>query len=181
MAIKTVVESLIRLFKAEIHSDTVLVVSDDILEVTNTPSIILQGPKLIENRLRRSQARLLDKDEANLAFEECRFPRLYHLDFDLVVTVDREVELLEFQERIARFYQLHPVLTIQDQGTLNVSEFVSLGGLARVNLSNLRQSSGRLRIEDCPVYDNEINNGRLIRDRTFQFHGALDEERTFNP
>ncbi len=181
MAIKTAVESLIRLFKAEVHPDTVLVVSDDLFEVTTTPSIILQGPKMIENKLRRSSAKLFDKDEANLAFEECRYPRLYHLDFDLVVTVDREVELLEFQERIARFYQLYPALPIDNQGSLNVTEFVPLGGLARVNLSNLRQSSGRLRIEDCPVYDNEINNGRLIRDRTFQFHGALDEERTFNP
>jgi len=56
-----------------------------------------------------------------------------------------------------------------------------LGGLARVNLSNLRQSSGRIRIESCPVYDGDLRDGRLIRDRTFQFHGDVTEQRTIQP
>ena len=70
--------------------------------------------------------------------------------------MDREAELLEFQESVSRFLQLHPVIAIADQGSLNLTELVPLGGLTRVNLSNLRQSSGRIRIESCPVYDGEI-------------------------
>ncbi len=36
-----------------------------------------------------------------------------------------------------------------------------LGGLKRVNLSNLRQASGRCRIEDCPIYDGRVSTGKL--------------------
>jgi hypothetical protein len=177
--IQTATETLIRLAKQAIHPDTVLVFTDDMFEVQSTPSVILQGPKLTKDRFRRSQTRLFEKNEADLSFEECRFPRLYHLDFDLVVTADREAELLHFQESVSCFLQLNPVIPITDQGELNLTELVPLGGLARVNLSNLRQSSGRLRIESCPVYDGEIRYGRLIRDRTFQFHGDVNEEQTF--
>lgn len=179
--IQTVTETLIRLAKQVIHSDTLLVFPDDLFEVQRTPSVILQGPKLTEDRFRRSQSRLFEKNVAELSFEECRFPRLYHLDFDLVVTVDREAELLGFHESVSRFLQLHPEIAIADQGSLNLTELVPLGGLARVNLSNLRQSSGRIRIESCPVYDGDLRDGRLIRDRTFQFHGDVTEQRTIQP
>lgn len=179
--IQAATENLIRLVKQAIHPDTVLVFADDLFEVQSTPSVILQGPKLAEDRFRRGLVRLFEKNSADLSFEECRFPRLYHLDFDLVVTVDREVELLQFHEAVSRFLQLNPMIPIADQGKLNLTELIPLGGLARVNLSNLRQSSGRLRIESCPVYDGEIRNGRLIRDRTFQFHGDVTEEQTFQP
>jgi hypothetical protein len=179
--IQTVTETLILLAKQAIHPDTVLVFADDLFEIQSTPSVILQGPKLTEDRFRRSVTRLFEKDTADLSFEECRFPRLYHLDFDLVVTVDREAELLQFQELVSRFLQLNPIIPIAYQGELNLTELVPLGGLARVNLSNLRQSSGRLRIESCPVYDGEIRNGHLIRDRTFQFHGDVNEEQAFQP
>jgi hypothetical protein len=154
--IQTVTETLIRLAKQVIHPDTVLVFPDDLFEVQRTPSVILQGPKLTEDRFRRSQSRLFEKNVAELSFEECRFPRLYHLDFDLVVTVDREAELLGFHESVSRFLQLYPEIAIADQGSLNLTELVPLGGLARVNLSNLRQSSGRIRIESCPVYDGDL-------------------------
>ena len=177
--IQTVTETLIRLAKQVIHPDTVLVFPDDLFEVQRTPSVILQGPKLTEDR--RSQSRLFEKNVAELSFEECRFPRLYHLDFDLVVTVDQEAELLGFHESVSRFLQLYPEIAIADQGSLNLTELVPLGGLARVNLSNLRQSSGRIRIESCPVYDGDLRDGRLIRDRTFQFHGDVTEQRTIQP
>jgi hypothetical protein len=179
--IQTATEILIRLAKQAIHPNTVLVFTDDLFEVQRTPSVIIKGPKLTEDQFRRSQTRLFEKNEADLSFEECRFPRLYHLDFDLVITVDRETELLQFQESVSRFFQLNPVISVANQGELNLTELVPMGGLARVNLSNLRQSSGRLRIESCPVYDGEIRNGRLIRDRTFQFHGDVNEEQTLQP
>jgi hypothetical protein len=179
--IQTATEILIRLAKQIIHPNAVLVSSDDLFEVQSTPAVIIQGPKLTEDCFRRSQTHLFEKNTADLSFEECRFPRLYHLDFDLVVTVDRESELLQFHEWVSRFLQLNPVISVADKGELNLTELVPLGGLARVNLSNLCQSSGRLRIESCPVYDGEIRNGCLIRDRTFKFNGDVNEERTFQP
>ncbi|HPS01765.1 MAG TPA: hypothetical protein PLA90_09495 [Candidatus Sumerlaeota bacterium] len=162
--IRTVTEAFIRLVKREIHEGAVLALADDVFEVKRTPSVLLQGPTLSENGARRSQTRFIERDRAALTFESCRAPRLYHLDFDLVVTTDTEGELLDLTEKVARFYQTHPVLEIGAEGALNLTERLPLGGLKRVNLSNLRQASGRARIEDCPVYDGEVQRGKLVRD-----------------
>jgi hypothetical protein len=103
--VRTVVESFIRLVKAEIDPEAVLVAADDVFEVPKVPSLILQGPTLIENGERRTQARMVEKDVPHLSYEECRYPRLYHLDFDVIVTAAHEGELLDLQEKVARFYQ----------------------------------------------------------------------------
>jgi len=179
--VRIVVESFIRLVKAEIDPDAVLVAADDAFEVPKVPSLILQGPTLVENGDRRTQARMVEKDVPNLSYEECRYPRLYHLDFDVIVTAAHEGELLDLQEKVARFYQRYPVLTVEDRGTINLTELTPLGGLRRVNLSDLRQSSGRCRIEDCPVYDGVVETGPLVRDRRFEFRDGVEEERLYTP
>lgn len=179
--ILTVTQEFIRLFKREVHESAVLVAADDVFEVKDTPSVILQGPVLTENGQRRTQARLIEKNVPDLSYEECKAPRLYHLDFDIVVTTATETELLSLQEAVARLYQTHPVIEIGDKGSLNLTELVPVGGLRRVNLSNLRQASGRARVEDCPIYDGQVRQGKLIRDRVFDFKDGVQETRTFKP
>ena len=49
----------------------------------------------------------------------------------------------------------------------------------RVNLSNLPQVSGRCRIEDCPVYDDVVVEGKLIRTRVFEFYDGVNETAVF--
>lgn len=159
--LREVVESFVRLAKSEIHASAALIASDDVFEVTNVPSVILQGPTLTENGDRRTPAMLTRRSQADLTFEQCRHPRLYHLDFDVIVTTGKEAELLDLTERVARFYQLHPVLVVGEHGLLNLTELAPVGGLKRVNLSNLRQASGRCRIEDCPIYDSRVSSGKL--------------------
>ncbi|MHB9038487.1 MAG: hypothetical protein ACYC64_17685 [Armatimonadota bacterium] len=160
--LREVVEALIRLVKLEIDPGAVLVAADDMFEVTKTPSMVLQGPTVLEDGSRRTPTRLVKRNEANLTFEQCRHPRLYHLDFDVIVTTAKESELLDLTEKVARLYQLHPVLAVGDHGSLNLTELIPLGGLKRVNLSNLRQASGKCRIEDCPVYDGIVQSGKLV-------------------
>jgi hypothetical protein len=147
--------------KSEIHPSAVLVCADDVFEVTNVPSIVLQGPTLSEDGDRRTLARMVKRNVAELTFEQCRHPRLYHLDFDIIATTGKEAELLDLTEKIARFYQLHPVIAVGGHGVLSITELTPLGGLKRVNLSNMRQASGRCRIEDCPIYDGRVNAGKL--------------------
>jgi len=159
--IREVVEAFVRLVKAEVDPGAVLVAADDMFEMTQTPSVILQGPTLTEDGGRRTPARQVRKDQGGLTFEERKSPRLYHLDFDAIVTTGKESQLLDLTEKIARFYQLHPALSVGEHGSLAITELVPLGGLKRVNLSNLRQSSGRCRIEDCPVYDGRVVTGKL--------------------
>ena len=161
--IREVVEVFVRLVKSEISPGAVLVSADDMFEVTKTPSVVLQGPTLSENGSRRTPAMLTIRNEADLTFEQRRHPRLYHLDFDVIVTTGKETGLLDLTERVARFYLLHPVITVGEYGILNLTELVPLGGLKRVNLSNLRQASGRCRIEDCPVYDGRTEYGKLAQ------------------
>lgn len=159
--IREVVETFIRLAKAEIDESAVLVAADDMFEVTKTPSVVLQGPTLTEDGDRRTPAMLVKRNEADLTFEQRRHPRLYHLDFDVIVTTSKESELLDLTEKVVRFYQLYPALMVGEHGVLAITELVPLGGLKRVNLSNLRQSSGKCRIEDCPVYDGRMVTGKL--------------------
>jgi len=159
--IREVVETFIRLVKSEINPGAALVAADDMFEVARTPSVVLQGPTLSENGSRRTPAMLVTRNKQDLTFEQCRHPRLYHLDFDVIITTGKESELLDLTEKVVRFYQLHPELEIGEHGVLNLTEFVPLGGLKRVNLSNLRQASGRCRIEDCPIYDGRVADGKL--------------------
>lgn len=159
--IREVVESFIRLAKSEIHPGVVLVCADDVFEVTNAPGAVFQGPTLSEDGDRRTPAMFTRRSEADLSYEQCRHPRLYHLDFDVIVTTGKEAELLELTEKLARFYQLHPMLAVGAHGSLAITELVPLGGVKRVNLSNLRQASGRCRIEDCPIYDGRVVTGKL--------------------
>ena len=179
--VRPVVETLIRLVKAEIDPDAVLVAADDVFEVPKVPSLILQGPTLVEDGDRRTQARMVEKNIPNLSYQACRHPRLYHLDFDVIVTAAHEGKLLDLEEQVARFYQVHPDLSVADRGSLPLTELVPLGGLRRVNLSNLRQSSGRCRIEDCPVYDGRVEVGGLIQDRRFEFREGVHEDRLYTP
>ena len=159
---RKVVESFIRLAKTEINPNAVLVASDDMFEVTKTPSVVLQGPTMVEDIERRTQAKSVAKDISDLTYEQRNHPRLYHLDFDIIITVDTEGELLDFMEKVARFVQIHSTFQVADHGSIGLTELSPLGGLKRVNLSNLRQASGRYRIEDCPVYDGRVITGSLV-------------------
>ena len=177
--LRDIVEALIRLFQREVHERAVLVPLDDVHEIKSPPSLILQGPALAENRCRRVQAFEVCKDLDRLTYERWPAPRLYHLDFDIVATTANDAQLLDLQAKITRFYLDHPVLAIEDRGALNLTELVPMESLRRVNLSNLKQSAGRLRIEDCPIYGNAVEEGRLIVDRHFEFRGGLVEDRRF--
>ena len=84
--ILNVVEAFIRLVKREVHAVAVLVAADDLFEVKRTPSVLLQGPVLTENTARRTPARLLERNVPALSYEECKAPRLYLMDFVILVS-----------------------------------------------------------------------------------------------
>ena len=89
--------------------------------------------------------------------------------------------IAEIASILAQGYQLHRVVSVPERGALPLTELVPLGGLRRVNLSDLRQSSGRCRIEDCPVYDGQVESGPLIKDRAFEFRDGVREDRLHTP
>jgi hypothetical protein len=177
---REVVESFLRLLRAEVHPNVLLAPPDDVFEVTKVPSLVVQGPVVAEDEGRRCPARLLVRQEESAGYVDRAHPRLYHLDFDLIATAGDGAGLLESQEKAARFFQAHTVLPVGELGALNLTLLAPLGGLRRVNLSNLRQASGRCRIEDCPVYDDVVTEGKLIHTRVFEFRDGVDETAVFN-
>lgn len=176
--IQIATEALIQLVRNKIYAEAVLVLPDDVFEVKRTPSVILQGPKLSENAFRRSVSPTFNTDVKTFTFQENAPPRLYHLDFDIIVTVTQSSELLDFIYKLTRFLIVNPILEFQDGKCLNMTELIPLGGLSRVNLSNLRQCAGRIRVEDCPVYSDQIKSGKIIIKRTFQMNSDISEEIT---
>ena len=163
--IRLATETLLRLLKTEIAPDAVLVAADDLFEAVKVPTLLLQGPLLTEDGPRRTLAPWATCDRDAMTFVGGRYPRLYHLDFELVVSTGTEQVLLKLTGRMALLYQRCPVLAVPELGVLPLTELTPLGGMRRVNLSNLRQASGRCRIEDCPVGDDAslaTGDGRLI-------------------
>jgi len=118
----------IRLVKAEIAANAVLVSRDDVFEVTKVPSLILQDPTPTEDGARRCPAPLLADDRRTMTFTETAHPRLYRLDFDLVATAGDAPAVLGMQEKVARSFEAHPPPTFGDRGTLNLTLLVPLGG-----------------------------------------------------
>jgi len=163
--IRLATEALIRLLKTEIDPDAVLVAADDVFEAVQVPALLAQGPTLTEDGRRRTLAHWTARDQAAMTFTGGASPRLYHLDFDLVVSTGTERTLLSLTGQVAALYQRHPVLAVEGLGALPLTELTPLGGMRRVNLSNLRQASGRLRLEDCPVGDDIVmqsESGHLV-------------------
>jgi len=164
--IRLATEALIRLFQSEIDPHTLLVAADDVFEATEVPALLLQGPTPVEDARRRTLAQWTERDQGAMTFRSGRYPRLYHLEFELVATAGDERSLLTLIGNVAMLYQRIPLLLVPDLGALSLTEVTPLGGGRRVNLSNLRQASGRLRLEDCPVGDADAlqtETGRLIR------------------
>lgn len=179
--LREVVETFIRLVKAEIAPNAVLVSPNDVFDVPKVPSLVLQGPTPVEDAARRCPAPLLCGDRDAMTFMETAHPRLYHLDFDLIATAGDGPSVIDMQEKAVRFFQAHSTLSIGDRGALNLTLLVPLGAGCRVNLSNLRQASGRCRIEDCPVYGDAVREGKLIDTRIFEFRDGVAEDAVFGP
>lgn len=162
--LQEVVEAFIRMVKAEIDDGAICIAADDVFEVPKgLPSVILQGPSLTEDSQRRAVGvDVFNKDIEAGTYQSTPYPRYYHLDFDIIVTASKATDLLQYLESITRLFQVFPSLHVPDIGDFGLTELIPVGGLKRVNLSNLRQSSGRCRIEDVPIPTNLITDGKLI-------------------
>ncbi|HOC94334.1 MAG TPA: hypothetical protein PKH33_18430 [bacterium] len=184
--IRNAAEALVRKLQADATPNTVLVPINDHYEIKQVPSLLAIGPKMEENRSKRIYEKRVETDRVSLAYSERNWPRFYHLDFDLVLTTGNGMELLDLQERLTAFFLDNISLSIpcavgwglgpygiepwgSESGDLKfyLRELVPMGGLERPNLSNLRQASGRYRIEDVPVFDHALEQGKLVVHRDF--------------
>ena len=188
-SVREVIESFIRKLQADITPHAVLINKNDFFETTDIPSLLIQGPTITENKNRRTATLAVKEyriDEEAKTYEARNYPRFYHFDFDFILTTGNEEELLDLQEKVIQFFMLNPVLAVNAEDNVNLLELTPIGGLARPNLTNLRQASGRYRLEDVLIYpgDDPIS-GKLILDRIFEYLDFDSEEimetRTHNP
>jgi hypothetical protein len=167
-SVRDVIESFIRKLQAEVTPQAVLINKNDLFETTRIPSLVIQGPEVVENRERRTKAKEILKDTEALTYDERNYPHFYHFDFDFILTTGTETELLDLQESIIKFFLNNSELMINNDDRLNIVELTPMGGLFRPNLSNLRQSSGKYRIEDVLVYDDSLIQGKLVETVTIE-------------
>ena len=165
--IRDSVEALIKKLQADITPNTALVPINDYYEIKQTPSLLVIGPKLEENRLKRNSEKRVEVDRDNLSYTERNWPRYYHLDFDFVLNADNGAALLDLQEKVIAFF-LDNREVATAECVFKLQEMVPIGGLERPNLSNLRQASGRYRIEDVEVFDHDVFEGKIVLYRNFR-------------
>lgn len=164
-SIRDTVESLIRKLQADVTPNTVLVPLNEYYEIKQVPSLVVIGPKMGENRAKRVSEKRVERDLANFTYTRRNWPRYYHLDFEFVLTADTGAELLDLQEKVIAFFLDNFELDVGPDCSYYLHELVPLGGLERPNLSNLRQASGKYRIEDVEVFDSRLEEGKLVKYR----------------
>ncbi len=163
-SIKQACESLITSLQSAVTPRTILVPQNDYYEIKDVPSLIVIGPKVEENKDKRISEKLLSIDIDALSYSERLWPRYYHLDFELLLTASTGAELLALQELVSVFFIDTKYVTVGDS-IFNIIETTPVGGLDRPNLSNLRQSSGKCRIDDVEVFGTAVETGKLAVDR----------------
>ena len=177
--IRDAVESFIRRLQSEVTDNVELINRNDLHETTKIPGIILQGPDIQENLQRYTPPGItkeFETDEGALTFESRDYPHFYHLDFTLIITCSTSSELIDLQGKVIKFFLYNSILDV-DGENIHLHEITPVGGLDRPNLSNLRQATGRYRMEDVVVYsDNAPEAGKLIEDRIFEFRDLESED-----
>lgn len=165
--VRSATEALVIALQDQVTPHTQLVPNSDYYEVKKTPSLVVIGPKIVENKSKRISEKLQDINIQNLAYEERRWPSYYHLDFEFLLTAKTGAELLDLIGRTTVFFIDNTSVAV-DSSVFNIVELIPIGGLDRPNLSNLRQASGKYRIEDVTVFGDLVTNGKLVLDREFR-------------
>jgi len=154
MIVETV-RALIKMLKSELCENVVLS-AGNIVEISKLPVIILNGPVLQEKkRLARDPDRISVIDEENeVAVLEVP-PRWYDLRFDVNISFDNSLSMLEFIEKFSILAQKNRL--IKAVNDLRERQYIwawrTLPGLdTKPNISQVFQGRGEIVIYDVEVY-----------------------------
>lgn len=145
-----------------------------IVEISNLPVIILNGPMLNEKkRLMRDPDRIvyIDKENGIATYEVP--PRWYDLHFDVNISCKSVFELLDFIEKFSRLNQSDYLLTVQcdedryENGERANRQYVwrwrsMMSSAVSPNISQVYQGRGEIIIYDVEVYSNITEERQLI-------------------
>ena len=149
------VKNLVKLLRENICENTTLS-AGSIVEISKLPVLILNGPKLNEKkRLMRDPERItvIDK-EAGQAVREIP-PRWYDLQFDVNISCNSNLELLDMIAAFSKLNQAEKLITsIRDERERSYLWYwrVMAGADINPNVSQVYQGRGSITIFDVEIY-----------------------------
>ena len=147
--------ALIKLLRASFFENVVLS-AGSIVEIAELPAIILHGPTMTEKkRLMRDAERLCIIGDDTAAYEIP--PRWYDLHFNLNISCQGNLELIETFEKFSRINQQYPLLkAVSEDRERYYSWFWNTLPSSAIdsNISQVYQGRGELTIYDVEVYSN---------------------------
>ena len=174
------IRTLIRLLRENIFENVILS-AGSIVEISTLPVIVLNGPELVEkNRLMRDHERIVVVDlSAGLAAREIP-PRWYDLRFDVNISCESNLSLIETFEEFSRVNQKFPLLhAVKDERDRQYSWYWNIVPSSDIdpNISQVYQGKGELIIYDVEVYSNVRKVWPLIEKVKAEFDtGGLQSE-----
>ena len=169
--------ALIKMLRANIFENVVLS-AGNITEISELPVIILNGPVMSEKkRLMRDAERLrvIDMETMQAAYEVP--PRWYDLRFDVNVSCNGNLELIEIFEEFSRINQKCPLIkAVGNDREREYSWYWNAlpGSAVDPNISQVYQGRGSLTVYDVEVYSNIREIWPLIEKvmAEFEINGA---------
>lgn len=84
----------------------------DVIELSRVPAIGLFGPKISENKFRRSCERPVSRDEPNLEFSVYRGPRVVDMEFEATIHAKGETQAAHLAEEFVQFFERNQRLSV---------------------------------------------------------------------
>ena len=158
--------ALIRMLRENVNNNVILS-AGSILEISKLPVLVLSGPVLTEKKkLAHDGERLRAIDLENLEAVYEIPPRWYDLKFNVNVSCESNLELLEMIEAFSRLNQSKRVIqAVNDERErfYSWSWRVMEGADVSPNISQVYQGKGTITIYDVEIYSNIRETVPLIR------------------
>ena len=170
--------ALIRMLRENINSNVILS-AGSILEISKLPVLVLSGPDLTEKKkLAHDGDRITAIDLENLQAVREIPPRWYDLKFNVNVSCESNLELLEMIEAFSRLNQSNRVIqAVNDERERNYTWGwrVMAGSDVSPNISQVYQGKGTITVYDVEVYSNIREYWPLIRKISTEINQDLVE------
>lgn len=180
MSINAAQEAFLAFLRAKIIKRVVVTEEGDHLEITDPPVLVLVGPNVQENRALRGMQEIAVSVNLDAGTYEGqrRPPRYYSVEYQLLLFSADGERLAKYRDRILQRFPDNPHVEYQVEvgadGLFDVKadlvEVTAMGSFRRPNLSNLKQVSGIYRLENVPVFSDEVFTGKLVTKVTVEMY-----------
>lgn len=165
---------LIRALKSDVCERVHVGVDGDYTEVPQLPAIVFDRFRMVQNNFFRTQQKEVEKDFTNYSFTKRNPPEFFDILLDAVIVTDKFVELLRHIEMLEVFHQNNRYIVYEDserpgeeyEFAVKIETNVADSRWSS-NMSGLKNTRFRLTIEAVRVYDRNIWEGKLVKQREF--------------